>query len=78
MTHGPESAEGDNRSCVATDILALNGSKEDHSATDSFVQQAMTIIMDEVVKKAGDARGKVRKSLSSLFMLFTCFVEYCR
>ncbi|KAG7261519.1 hypothetical protein CRUP_003358 [Coryphaenoides rupestris] len=59
MTNRPEIAEGDNRSCVATDRLALNGSTEDFSATNSFVQQAMTIIMDEVVKKAGDARGKV-------------------
>ncbi|KAK0147655.1 Acidic amino acid decarboxylase GADL1 [Merluccius polli] len=59
MTNVPENAEGDNRSHAGTDRFALNGFTEDLPATDSFVQEAMAIIMDDVVRKAGDVRRKV-------------------
>ncbi|KAJ3598374.1 hypothetical protein NHX12_001884 [Muraenolepis orangiensis] len=37
----------------------MDGSNEDILATETFVQQAMDIIMEDVVRKAGDTRGKV-------------------
>ncbi|CAL8337375.1 acidic amino acid decarboxylase GADL1 isoform X2 [Gadus morhua] len=56
-TNMPASTEGNGWSHVET--VQLNGSKEDLPETDSFVQQAMTLIMDEVVRKAGHVSGKV-------------------
>ena len=55
----PASTEGNGWSHA--DTVQLNGSKEDPLETDSFVLQAMTLIMDEVVRKAGDVSGKVSK-----------------
>lgn len=52
------------------DSFVSNGHSEDVDSAESFIKQAMEIIMDEAVKKATDVHEKVKNSSGSPSVCF--------
>lgn len=63
-----QSPEGETCSPVVIDNVRLNGPAVNINATESFIHQAMDIIVEDAVKKATDVREKVTRFFHSMQM----------